>query len=284
MMTDNDIAEVKVLRVLMDVAIPETEAWEARLKTPISHDSRLFIAKTEMVKFQAAFVESDFLRQCEASETSTYFILSMSIASLLRVTHSATPKAVAHSTVKRQLITVPLALFEDTVLKSSRADEYRQVQKSEDRQGHQIMGIVNILLGSSRILHVLFLRRKGEDASNMSRQDLLRLFQHQFPGHPNPSDEKLDSVMRELSVSRTREQAEAYQKETRAKCPEMYAKMEQLRKDTALLLMRTCSWCHSRGVKLDVCSGCEAVWYCNTECQRAHWRKGHKQECASIKK
>ena len=31
--------------------------------------------------------------------------------------------------------------------------------------------------------------------------------------------------------------------------------------------------------KLRRCSRCQRVWYCGRECQRAHWRAGHKAEC-----
>ena len=35
--------------------------------------------------------------------------------------------------------------------------------------------------------------------------------------------------------------------------------------------------CEARGKKL--CSRCERVGYCSSDCQAAHWRAGHKQEC-----
>ena len=31
--------------------------------------------------------------------------------------------------------------------------------------------------------------------------------------------------------------------------------------------------------KLLKCSRCKRVRYCGRECQRAHWRAGHKAEC-----
>ena len=33
--------------------------------------------------------------------------------------------------------------------------------------------------------------------------------------------------------------------------------------------------------KLRRCSRCQRVWYCGRECQRVHWRAGHKAECAA---
>lgn len=32
------------------------------------------------------------------------------------------------------------------------------------------------------------------------------------------------------------------------------------------------------------CGGCKEAWYCNAECQRWHWKNGHKKICRIIKK
>ena len=48
-----------------------------------------------------------------------------------------------------------------------------------------------------------------------------------------------------------------------------------------------CSACgkpKSKYQKLRKCSGCHAVQYCNTECQKKHWKiGGHKKECKKLK-
>ena len=48
-----------------------------------------------------------------------------------------------------------------------------------------------------------------------------------------------------------------------------------------------CSACgkpKSKYQKLRKCSGCHAVQYCNTECQKKHWKiGGHKKECKRLK-
>ena len=46
----------------------------------------------------------------------------------------------------------------------------------------------------------------------------------------------------------------------------------------------TCAWCNKGGGKLSLsrCGGCKSVSYCSAECQRTHWKKGHKQECAAM--
>ena len=35
-------------------------------------------------------------------------------------------------------------------------------------------------------------------------------------------------------------------------------------------------------VKLKRCAACATQLYCSAACQRAHWRAGHKEECAAI--
>jgi len=49
---------------------------------------------------------------------------------------------------------------------------------------------------------------------------------------------------------------------------------------------KTCSNCHlpegSRGApKLSACARCGLVVYCSRECQRTHWKAGHKQHCVA---
>lgn len=43
-----------------------------------------------------------------------------------------------------------------------------------------------------------------------------------------------------------------------------------------------CGWCGAgpaEGQVLQRCGGCRAVCYCGRECQRAHWKEGHKGAC-----
>jgi hypothetical protein len=38
------------------------------------------------------------------------------------------------------------------------------------------------------------------------------------------------------------------------------------------------------GADLLRCMGCATAWYCNKECQRAHWKKGgHREFCRSLR-
>lgn len=44
--------------------------------------------------------------------------------------------------------------------------------------------------------------------------------------------------------------------------------------------IRRCAQCLRNGVGFKVCSGCRRVHYCSPECQRAHWRAQHRDECS----
>ena len=43
--------------------------------------------------------------------------------------------------------------------------------------------------------------------------------------------------------------------------------------------VETCKACDTSDARLSRCARCEAVFYCSVECQRAHWKAGHKHEC-----
>ena len=51
---------------------------------------------------------------------------------------------------------------------------------------------------------------------------------------------------------------------------------------------RRCSYCAATQeadgtlVKLKSCARCGQVWYCSSECQRAHWKTAHKRTCTQI--
>jgi hypothetical protein len=50
-----------------------------------------------------------------------------------------------------------------------------------------------------------------------------------------------------------------------------------------IMSQQTCSACSEAPAgKLLRCSGCQHAWYCNSTCQRAHW-KSHKAECKKVK-
>ena len=42
-----------------------------------------------------------------------------------------------------------------------------------------------------------------------------------------------------------------------------------------------CSYCEKESLKLKSCGKCKGVYYCNVDCQRAHWKK-HKIECSIL--
>lgn len=47
--------------------------------------------------------------------------------------------------------------------------------------------------------------------------------------------------------------------------------------------VRNCSYCNAMSRELKTCSRCCSAYYCGPSCQRAHWKNGHKVECAQLK-
>ncbi|KZV76897.1 hypothetical protein PENSPDRAFT_346724 [Peniophora sp. CONT] len=43
--------------------------------------------------------------------------------------------------------------------------------------------------------------------------------------------------------------------------------------------MLFCSWCRRPSAVLKKCAGCRRTTYCDSECQRLHWKKGHRDVC-----
>jgi hypothetical protein len=41
-------------------------------------------------------------------------------------------------------------------------------------------------------------------------------------------------------------------------------------------VVETCTACQKRGTDLLTCSRCKIAKYCGKECQKAHWKHGHK--------
>ena len=62
-------------------------------------------------------------------------------------------------------------------------------------------------------------------------------------------------------------------------------------------IFQECRYCHAMpiegvyssdgeqggGLKLMSCSLCKSVKYCSRECQAAHWKAGHKQDCKQLR-
>jgi hypothetical protein len=48
-------------------------------------------------------------------------------------------------------------------------------------------------------------------------------------------------------------------------------------------LVPTCNNCFTQDSDLTKCSGCYVTMYCDKECQKIHWKGGHRNECAELK-
>lgn len=44
-----------------------------------------------------------------------------------------------------------------------------------------------------------------------------------------------------------------------------------------------CGQPQHKGLRLKACKACKGIVYCGTECQKAHWKMGHKVDCAVVK-
>eukprot|EP00928_Gymnodinium_smaydae_P080021 TRINITY_DN63827_c0_g1_i1.p3 TRINITY_DN63827_c0_g1~~TRINITY_DN63827_c0_g1_i1.p3 ORF type:complete len:101 (-),score=10.48 TRINITY_DN63827_c0_g1_i1:221-523(-) len=47
---------------------------------------------------------------------------------------------------------------------------------------------------------------------------------------------------------------------------------------------KACARCGERLAHLHVCSGCMKTRYCSRECQKAHWKAGHRDTCKPSRK
>jgi len=57
------------------------------------------------------------------------------------------------------------------------------------------------------------------------------------------------------------------------------------KKDTSKICANCLKQQHSNtGLELFSCGGCKTVKYCGRQCQREHWKRGHKHQCGSAKK
>uniref|UniRef100_A0A8W8KZ01 phytol kinase n=1 Tax=Magallana gigas TaxID=29159 RepID=A0A8W8KZ01_MAGGI len=43
-----------------------------------------------------------------------------------------------------------------------------------------------------------------------------------------------------------------------------------------------CSFCGQRPTDLLRCSRCKEVCYCSKDCQKGHWREGHREHCVAV--
>jgi len=45
-------------------------------------------------------------------------------------------------------------------------------------------------------------------------------------------------------------------------------------------LVRKCAWCEATHLPLSCCAKCHLVSYCGRDCQKAHWKHGHRASCS----
>ena len=141
-----------------------------------------------------------------------------------------------------------------------------EMLKSENKQQPtRIFGISEVYISSEgHVRKGLFAVRDYEDIADFDLDGFERLFKLKFP-HVDASKmrECMEFMQKNPDVARLIIGDRVPSKEF----------VEELNLNT-----RTCSSCERRGIKLDMCSKCQNAWYCNTTCQKTHW-KVHKMEC-----
>lgn len=94
------------------------------------------------------------------------------------------------------------------------------------------------------------------------------------PGHPSPGKRQAEASASSQAAPHAASTAE----DTNAwPCPSCRLSLPRCR--CSLL----CAWCassRSEAGSLKRCDGCRLKHYCNKECQKAHWKHGHKEECS----
>lgn len=61
--------------------------------------------------------------------------------------------------------------------------------------------------------------------------------------------------------------------------PDMLKVLTEVQREKTLEAMK-CDHCGAQGAK-KCCSACHQVYYCSKECQKAGWKRGHKEECGT---
>eukprot|EP00899_Mesostigma_viride_P026622 jgi/Mesvir1/7144/Mv02504-RA.1 len=54
------------------------------------------------------------------------------------------------------------------------------------------------------------------------------------------------------------------------------------REEVAGVAVKTCWGCSGKAASLQRCGGCRLAGYCSRECQKKHWKEGHREACAKL--
>ena len=270
----------------------EVAAWE-KSSGSLSMATRLAVTKRELNRFLCAFEESAFLKRAEhereksdktgEAPSTVYFVIAISLPTLLKLKREAgyADTEAVNRLIDKIVITVPRLVFDEIVLakESQHAPQYRDFLKSVDRHAPPAtVGVVDVLMGKDKFCGTFFATRRPENVRGWTRADFARMFEHQYPRDGPPTEELLDSLMKMIHPSSLIEEGEVQYRLGGVFCPNAANPSREFMRKAAKL-SRTCSRCQRRGINLSTCAVCKAAWYCDIECQRAHWKPAHRAQC-----
>ena len=262
-MDETRSAKAKVALVIQDCVIPDIIKWERTMNRLMPEHLRAKVLGRAFEDFKSLFMETKFHTR---SRGNVYFVFHISLPAMIKSTRKGI-KGVEQE-VLRGLVLTTKEHFESFVLGSPVYEKaYTDMIRSQRESDENVMfGAMNMHTDVFSFTVGMFLSRPREDLTQLTDEDVTRAVKEIMSSDQLCAAASVPSSASDPAV-RERELQEAADRAVALVC------------DNLALLMRTCSSCKRRGVKLDVCSGCESVWYCDTKCQRDHWYAAHKQVC-----
>jgi hypothetical protein len=223
--------------------------------------------------FQKRLSECDIIKRYANEKDIVYFIFTLTYDMYM------SPQTNMESCFNTFSIKITKQMFDLLCTHDTQYHEmYINAMKSENKEKpSRIFGIVEIFLsGDNDVKKSMYVCREEEDMRKMTMTDMAELTRLKFP---DITEEKLQSIVKFMEHSRdflnlhpeiAKEFFEEYICDHKDSFHEYIANVS--------INTRTCSACNRRGIRLKTCSVCAAVWYCDVNCQKNHW-KIHKPQC-----
>ncbi len=272
--TEELVATAHVFHVCRRLVHPQMLAWEASsLHVPLETCKKRVEGHRDVFRAMLNVSQRILALGNKTVSDVSYFFISVTYEMFMSITTPAAMDAcfATHATiVSSQMFTT--FCNEDPYY----IEAYAEYMKSENKnKPSSVFGIVEIHMTSNDdVGKNMYVLRDKEDISTMLPEDIERLARHM---RPNISDEELTAGMRFVQTVRTISETHPEVAETFLRKHATVDGQRKISSDIAVLV-RTCTACNRRGIKLDVCSGCREAWYCDTKCQHRDWPT-HKVKC-----
>ncbi len=220
----------------------------------------------------------------------TYCLLDISLSTFLRLSKSGDTYD-AECVFSKGIIVISRSLMtkliEDRPIVSAELEQFRRSENPLQPTG--LFACLHLLVSSDEDVSVRSIGiRAQEDYLAFTIEDRIKLLQTKFP---EISTERATCMAKGLDDMLAQMQAspEAHAEVSKATIELMGGPAAALKRisthaEEVSKLARSCSHCYRRGIKLMICSGCDAAWYCGKECQSIHWKAAHKAQCADIRR